>query len=218
MGSPSAAPQPREISARDVRDLALAVVEGAVAAEALAKELRRSPDRSRHFAEIAERLRAVLGRGSIRVALAEDGATTTLALAGMRPASHAAVGLPGSPGSIVGPIPSMPTPPPPPAIAPPTPPSPPSPSVDAIARTVATLVHAEDNAARLARIEKMVAASIERVESTVNQVVNQAVTQAVVRANLGERMVVSTASEAVAVAQKLLERVAARGPVVVRIE
>jgi len=53
----------------DVRDLALAVVEGAVAAESLAKELKRTPDRSRHFQEIAERLRGVVGRPSIRRAL-----------------------------------------------------------------------------------------------------------------------------------------------------
>jgi hypothetical protein len=65
-------PPPRELSLRDVRDLALAVIEGAVAAESLAKELRRTPDRSRHFQEIAERLRGVLGRASIRTALADD--------------------------------------------------------------------------------------------------------------------------------------------------
>ncbi|MGZ3416783.1 MAG: hypothetical protein ACXWUG_01815 [Polyangiales bacterium] len=66
-------PAPRSLPLRDVRDLALAVIEGAVAAESLAKELRRTPDRSKHFQDIAERLRAVVGRPSIRSALADDG-------------------------------------------------------------------------------------------------------------------------------------------------
>ncbi len=62
----------RELPLRDVRDLALAVIEGAVAAESLAKELRKAPDRSKHFAEIAERLRSIVGRPSIRSALSEE--------------------------------------------------------------------------------------------------------------------------------------------------
>jgi hypothetical protein len=67
--SPSEGADARGLPVRDVRDLALAVVEGAVAAEALAQELKRTPDRSRHFQEIAGRLRAVVGRPSIRTAL-----------------------------------------------------------------------------------------------------------------------------------------------------
>lgn len=62
----------REVPLRDVRDLALAVIEGAVASEALANELRRAPERSTHFREIAERLRAVVSRPSIREALIDD--------------------------------------------------------------------------------------------------------------------------------------------------
>ncbi len=62
----------RAFSARDVRDLALAVIEGAVAAEALAHELRRTPDRSRHFSDIAARLRAIVARPSIRSALTPE--------------------------------------------------------------------------------------------------------------------------------------------------
>lgn len=65
-------PGGRELALRDVRDLALAVIEGAVAAESLAKELKKTPDRSKHFQEIAERLRAVVGRPSIRTALTEE--------------------------------------------------------------------------------------------------------------------------------------------------
>lgn len=65
-------PGARELPLRDVRDLALAVIEGAVAAESLAKELKKAPDRSKHFQEIAERLRAVVGRQSIRSALSEE--------------------------------------------------------------------------------------------------------------------------------------------------
>jgi hypothetical protein len=76
----------REIPLRDVRDLALAVIEGAVAAEALAKELRRTPDRSEHFREIAERLRAVVSRESIRDALKDDRPNASLVVAPSRPA------------------------------------------------------------------------------------------------------------------------------------
>ena len=64
-------PGARELPLRDVRDLALAVIEGAVAAESLARELKKAPDRSRHFQEIAERLRSVVGRASIRSALTD---------------------------------------------------------------------------------------------------------------------------------------------------
>lgn len=72
-------PGARELPLRDVRDLALAVVEGAVAAESLAKELKKAPDRSKHFQEIAERLRAVVGRPSIRTALSEESQNIALA-------------------------------------------------------------------------------------------------------------------------------------------
>jgi len=214
-GSASPAPQ-REISARDVRDLALAAVEGAVAAEALAKELRRSPDRSRHFADIAERLRAVVGRASIRTALAEDATGTTLTLSGMRTASVVAA-LPSIAPLPSVPSPAPPTPPVPVRPSPPPIPTPKPPSADEIARAVATLLHVEqrervldETATRLARIEKLVVASVDRVDATVQQ--------ALARSGAGERLVVSTAGEAIGVAQKLVERVAARGPVIVRIE
>ncbi len=76
MSSSPSFPGARELPLRDVRDLALAVIEGAVAAESLAKELKKAPDRSRHFQEIAERLRSVVGRASIRSALTEEPASS----------------------------------------------------------------------------------------------------------------------------------------------
>lgn len=83
--SSASLPGARALPLRDVRDLALAVVEGAVAAESLAKELRRTPDRSRHFQEIAERLRAIVGRPSIRTALTEQTVTVELGPSPSRP-------------------------------------------------------------------------------------------------------------------------------------
>ena len=218
--NPSASLPPREISARDVRDLALAVVEGAVAAEALAKELRRSPDRSKHFAEIAERLRAVVGRASIRNALAEDG-TPTLAM------------TPPRAQSVVAPLPQVAPPPPPP---PPTPvaatPSPvppprstdeardgaprgvPTASLEELAALVTSASHGAEIATRMARLEHALGASIERLETTVGTTV----TEAIQRVAAGERVVVSTPSEAIALAQRLTDRLASRGALVVRIE
>ena len=226
--SSSASLPPREISGRDVRDLALAVVEGAVAAEALAKELRRSPDRSKHFAEIAERLRAVVGRATIRNALAEDGATPMLAMMPARVQS-----------SLVGPVPAqMPPPLPPPLPALPAPiviataasvsaPPPatdgpggdalrtaPAATLEELSAIVASASQGVEIATRLARLEHALGASIERMEAAVGATV----TQAIEHAAAGERVVVSTPSEAIALAQRLTDRLASVGGLVVRIE
>lgn len=62
-----------------------------MAAESLANELRRTPDRSRHFQEIAERLRAVVGRPSIRTALTEETTMVELGPAPVRAERPAAL-------------------------------------------------------------------------------------------------------------------------------
>jgi hypothetical protein len=108
--------RPREVPLRDVRDLALAVIEGAVAAEALAQELRRAPERSTHFREIAERLRAVVSRSSIREALIDDRPPQVLQLGD------------GSTAKVAAPEPAeAPSPAPPPPTPHPRRPSPPPP-------------------------------------------------------------------------------------------
>lgn len=221
--------RPREISSRDVRDLALAVIEGAVAAEALAKELRRSPDRRRHFAEIAERLRAVVARGSIRNALVEETAgpsASTMTLSGAHPVPLASSATPATPPAAPRAAPNLATTPPlptraasivhaaPPSVAsaPPTLETVEAAAIEELTSRITRLERAavDELGQRLARLERLVTASVDRLDATMQQ--------GLARTAAGERMVVSSPHEAIGVAQKLVDRVAARGPIVVRIE
>lgn len=228
LAAPPGSPRPtqvpsKEISARDIRDLALAVIEGAVAAEALAKELRRSPDRSKHFSEIAERLRAVVNRPSIRNALADDAAqgNATITVRTQQP-------TPPQPTPMI----TAPPPPPPQPPAPPPMPIPtstpseearvsgeralPGPSLDEIVRaTHADEIarRADEIATRVARIEHALSASVDRIEHVVAGSIDRAIAL-----SGGERTVVGSASDAIALAARLTERVERRGPVVIKIE
>ena len=210
-----------------MRDLALAVIEGAVAAEALAKELKRSPDRSRHFQDIAERLRAVVGRTSIRSALAEETATGNVVLS---PTVTQAMSVP----SVVAP------PPGPPPIPKPTIREAPTPSVaqpiaadevrasgervvpplttDELIAMITRAVHGDEISTRLARLEHAVAASAQTATESARSAVAEATAHATLAANAGERFTVSTPADALSLATRLTERVQAGVTVTVRLE
>ena len=232
-----AGPAPRHISARDVRDLALAVIEGAVAAEALAKELKRSPDRSRHFQDIAERLRAVVGRASIRNALAEESAAGNVVLTPMITQPTHAVSMPSAavpPASVVAP------PPLPPKIAPaiireaPTPAAgqpiateelrasgervvPPL-TTDELVAIVTRAIHGDEISTRLARLEHAVTAASQTAVESTKGAVAEATAQVTLAANAGERFTISTPADALSLATRLTERVQSGVTVTVRLE
>lgn len=195
-------PSARELPLRDVRDLALAVVEGAVAAESLAKELRKTPDRSKHFQDIAERLRSVVGRPSIRTALADD-ATGNVALA--RPSGPTSA---SGPASTVAPLPIVP-----PAVPPPKP-------------TAASGEHviSEVGSGSLARIEGLIhelrsaralepiEARLARIEQSLEKIDKQQ------RRDDGERYVIRSPEEALAFAARMIERLRREPKISVRLD
>lgn len=186
-------PGARQLPVRDVRDLALAVIEGAVAAESLAKELKRTPDRSRHFQEIAERLRAVVGRQSIRTALSDE--STSVALtpelrAPLRlavPAQLATAEVAPRPSQTSGEI----------IIE--TDITPQLDRIEVLLRTLAESERDDRLEARLARLE-------------------EAIARAIARRDEGERYALRTPEEAIALAARLTERLRRDARVVVRIE
>jgi hypothetical protein len=176
---------------RDVRDLALAVIEGAVAAESLAKELRKTPDRSKHFQEIAERLRAVVGRPSIRTALAEDSSESVML--GRATAAAPRISLQHSPPSeraqiretqsgehaipeVIGGSPQLDR-------------------IEAILQRLPSMRSLDALENRLARIEQLTGRALE-----------------------GERQVVRSTEEALALVSRLVERLKKSGSVAVRFE
>lgn len=179
----------RELPLRDVRDLALAVIEGAVAAESLAKELKKTPDRSRHFAEIAERLRAVVGRPSIRTALSEQTGTVALAAPPLRLATPAELRTAEVPAVVreSG------------ELLVETDLSPHLERIEQLLRGLIEAEHAERLEARLSRLE-------------------EAIGRAIARRDEGERYALRTPEEAIALAARLTERLRRDPRVVVRIE
>jgi len=192
VASPSL-PSARELPLRDVRDLALAVVEGAVAAESLAKELKKAPDRSRHFQEIAERLRAVVGRPSIRTALSEE--VHSVALAPPPP-----VVLPVPPQLRTAEVEER---------------RPGSGEHEIVFEPV-------DYTERLERIEGLVRAlaDMDRVNELMSRMarLEEAIGRALSRRDEGERYALRTPEEAIALAARLTERLRRDPRVVVRIE
>jgi hypothetical protein len=212
-------PATRHIGARDVRDLALAVIEGAVAAEALAKELKRSPDRSRHFQDIAERLRAVVARASIRAALADESSSGTVVVS----PSVTQVTPPIIPK--VAPIEPPVAPPPTPARAPVLEEARtsgeravPSLTTDELVALVKQALRGEAIETRLARLEHAVGAAAQEAADQTRRAVLEAAAQATATATAGERLSVSTPAEALALATRLTERVQAGVVVTVRID
>jgi len=194
MSSPSL-PGARELPLRDVRDLALAVVEGAVAAESLAKELKKAPDRSRHFQEIAERLRAVLGRPSIRAALSDECANVALA---EPPRAPVRIATPPQlrTAEVVQPHPGS--------------------------GEHEIVIDPVDNTEQLDRIEKLIHALAEadRVTELMARLarLEEAIGRALARRDEGERYALRTPEEAIALAARLTERLRRDARVVVRIE
>jgi hypothetical protein len=194
MSSPSL-PGARELPLRDVRDLALAVVEGAVAAESLAKELKKAPDRSRHFQEIAERLRAVLGRPSIRTALSDECANVALA---EPPRAPVRIATPPQlrTAEVVQPHPGS--------------------------GEHEIVIDPVDNTEQLDRIEKLIHALAEadRVTELMARLarLEEAIGRALARRDEGERYALRTPEEAIALAARLTERLRRDARVVVRIE
>jgi hypothetical protein len=179
-----------------VRDLALAVIEGAVAAESLAKELRKTPDRSKHFQEIAERLRAVVGRPSIRTALAEDSSESVLL--GRATAAAPRISLQSSSPAMERPlvremvretqsgehaIPEV------------IGGSPQLDRIEAILQRLPSMRSLDALETRLARIEQLTGRALE-----------------------GERQVVRSTEEALALVARLVERLKKNGSVAVRLE
>ncbi len=203
-----------------MRDLALAVIEGAVAAESLAKELRRTPDRSRHFQDIAERLRSVVGRASIRHALTQESAATTVS---MPPASAHPVTLP-TPPQLAG----LPAAAPPVRSERPAPPRPAptetrglvdsgehtigerisgSPQLDRIEARVQSLANADPANARA------LGALLERLAKLEDLLAKMATQR-----EEGERYTLRSPEEAIALAARLTERLRRDPRVTVRIE
>lgn len=190
-------PGGRELSLRDVRDLALAVIEGAVAAESLAKELKRTPDRSQHFQEIAERLRAVVSRPSIRTALSEG-----------------SVSVPATPLRLATPPELRTAEPTPPGVrtAEPVPPR----------ASGEQIVMETDFSLHLQRLETLMRAladdaGTERVEARLARL-EEAIGRAIARRDEGERYALRTPEEAIALAARLTERLRRDPRIVVRIE
>lgn len=191
-------PGARELPLRDVRDLALAVIEGAVAAESLAKELKKTPDRSRHFAEIAERLRSVVSRPSIRTALSEDAGGS----------NNIAMTTPQQPLRLATP-PELRTATPTAEVAPPR-------------QSGEQIVIETDVSPQLERIEELVKALVEadaseRLEARLTRL-EEAIGRALARRDEGERYALRTPEEAIALAARLTERLRRDPRVVVRIE
>ncbi|MEO7096338.1 MAG: hypothetical protein ABI175_23975 [Polyangiales bacterium] len=242
LASPAPGPgAPRHISARDVRDLALAVIEGAVAAEALAKELKRSPDRSRHFQDIAERLRAVVARTSIRSALAEEAASgnvvVTPSMTQVTPAVPTSPPVP-PPMSMMSAVSAPPVGPPAlprnNSLEAPTPPVaqavvadevrtsgervvPPL-TTEELVMLVTRALRGDEISTRLARLEHAVGASAQQASDAARQAVVEASARTLEVVSAGEMMAVSTPAEALALAARLTERVQAGVAVTVRIE
>lgn len=178
-----------------MRDLALAVIEGAVAAESLAKELRKTPDRSKHFQEIAERLRAVVSRASIRSALAEDSSESVML--GRATAAAPRVSLQASP-PLERPVERMPMRETtsgehviPEIIGG----SPQLDRIEAILQRLPSMRSLDALETRLARIEQLTGRAID-----------------------GERQVVRSTEEALALVARLVERLKKNGSVAVRLE
>lgn len=184
----------RELALRDVRDLALAVIEGAVAAESLAKELKKTPDRSKHFQEIAERLRSIVGRPSIRTALSEE-ASTSVAPLRLAVPPHLRTAEPVAETA--------------------QPPQAP--------RTSGEQLHVEtDVGPHLERLESLLRAltandASARLEARMARL-EEAVNRAIARREEGERYALRTPEEAIALAARLTERLRRDPRVVVRIE
>jgi hypothetical protein len=216
------APSAREIPLRDVRDLALAVIEGAVAAEALANELRRTPDRSAHFREIAERLRGVVGRASIRAALADDRARTFEVVPTVRFSAPPLVPRP-SPAPERGER-RVEAPEP---IARDSPPN----ASSQVAEAVVRALPMHEVSLRLARIEHSLSdattrergtadardeqfhAAIARIERAIGELARKTPEQAP-----EERTIVASAADAIALAGLLVERLNGEETIAVRIE
>lgn len=184
----SSIPTPRSLPLRDVRDLALAVIEGAVAAESLAKELRKTPDRSKHFQEIAERLRAVVSRPSIRSALAEDSSESVML--GRATAAAPRVSLQASP-----PAPMRET----------------ASGEHVIPEIIGGSPQLDRIEAILQRIPSM--RSLDALEARLNRI-----EQLTGRALDGERQVVRSTEEALALVSRLVARLERSGSVAVRLE
>ena len=224
------APPPREIPVRDVRDLALAVIEGAVAAEALAKELKRTPDRSRHFSEIAERLRSVVSRASIRAALAEESGSSMIGLASssgvIKPVLITppnAPSLPAAPPSLTAVQPSI-------TAAPATPPiedapvsqerALPATTLSELVRAIKAEVRSDELTTRLARLEHALKDMSDRTTAALDRATHAAdqTAGALARIDAGERVVINGPADAIALAAQLTQRLTIRSPLVVRID
>lgn len=171
------------------------MIEGAVAAESLAKELKKTPDRSRHFQEIAERLRSVVGRASIRSALTEEPA--------------------GNANSA----------PPPPAPAPlklATPPQLRTAEVVEQDSGSHQIVIEQVNTQQLDRMEQLLRALVtdDRVTELAARLarLEEGIARALSRREEGERYALRTPEEAIALAARLTERLRRDPRVVVRIE
>lgn len=225
----SLAPLPRELPLRDVRDLALAVIEGAVAAESLAKELKRTPDRSRHFQEIAERLRAVVGRPSIRTALSEDAARTAPTTMTVEtpvqlptPAHLRSAQQTSSPPPLPSPPSERPVPSERAADGEPARSRPTRSEPTRSEPTRSEPTRSELTRHDLARVETLVAAlpNAERVASLEARLgrLEELLTRAIAAREEGEQYALRAPEEAIALAARLTERLRREPRVVVRIE
>lgn len=206
-------PGARELPLRDVRDLALAVIEGAVAAESLAKELKKTPDRSRHFAEIAERLRSVVGRPSIRTALSDASAVNVSMTTPQQPLRLA------TPPELRSAAEATPARSEAAAVAP---------SRVELPRqsgeqfVIETDLQKDVVSPRLERIEELLKALVEAERSDHLEArlvrLEEAIGRALARRDEGERYALRTPEEAIALAARLTERLRRDPRVVVRIE